>query len=374
MLYQRLRKRQFSNPEGPQPRFPSDALVTFELIPPWPFGTANSSGLSRTVSSKVLDGRRTGQLHVNKHRGRAWGESSDPLTPLQVDVTIDGIRVALTGTTLVANVHAKNLVELNQTIARIYYWLPVFLNLDFGDPPAIESVKILIKDSTALWTPSIHAGAVFVTDQERQQDFALTAITRTLDNAKEPERRVVAALEYFYAACRLSALGETPGEFLAEMILNFAKILESLFGQVSVQSTAAGQKPGSIDRARAGLRSLGYSEAEIEWSFIPAIVLRNSLGVGHPSTSILSPDRLEVVHEYADHAEAPFRSLLKKILDLPANQRSFLRDPDGDAISSDVDKLLDRLRENYSKNRPEHKATTITSPPSPIAPKSKYRP
>jgi hypothetical protein len=46
------------------------------------------------------------------------------------------------------------------------------------------------------------------------------------------ERKLVAALEYFYAACRLNSLGETPEEFLAEVILNFARILDALFGQI----------------------------------------------------------------------------------------------------------------------------------------------
>lgn len=374
MLYQRLRRRTFSNPSGPKPQFPGEVLVTFDLIPPWPFGTANGDGLSRTVSSKVVDGWGRGQLHVNKHRGRGWSESPDPLQPLQMDITVEGTRIVLTGATLVAYIQATSLADLDQKIAHIYYWFPVFLNLDFGDPPAIESVTARMQDSTALWVPAISTGTVFPTNQSRQQDFVRNAIARCFNNAEGPERRVLAALEYFYAACRLTTLGETPGEFLAEVILNFAKILEVLFGQVSVNSTSSGQKPGSIGRARAGLRLLGYSDDEIEWSFIPAISLRNDLGVGHPATSILAPEQLEIVHEYADRAESSFREFLKKILDLPANQRVFLKEQDGIKNTTEIDKLLDRLRVNYSKNKAESRTTTITTPPPPVPSKSKYRP
>jgi hypothetical protein len=43
-------------------------------------------------------------------------------------------------------------------------------------------------------------------------------------------RRLVAALFYFHVACRVKREGQIPGEFLAEALLNFHKVLEVLYG------------------------------------------------------------------------------------------------------------------------------------------------
>ena len=53
-------------------------------------------------------------------------------------------------------------------------------------------------------------------------------------------RRIIAALKYYYTACRLSRVGNSPWEFMSEIILNFCKVLESLF-------------PASRDTVREGL-------------------------------------------------------------------------------------------------------------------------
>ena len=65
----------------------------------------------------------------------------------------------------------------------------------------------------------------------------------------------------------------SPWEFMSEVLLNFAKVLEVLFPASESQT---------IDAARAGLRELGFAEDEVEKWFVPALALRNHLDVARP--------------------------------------------------------------------------------------------
>ena len=361
MLYQRLRKRSFKIVRGPIASFPCDAVVLFKLLPPWPFGTKNGDGLSRTASSTPRNGRRHGQLRANRHRGRTWCESETPLTPLQLNVTIEGVELTLNGDVLITKLRTESPAQLERAISRLYYWLPVFLNLDFGDPPAVEAVSVICNGSQAAWVVNPATGTIFMTDQERQQELVREALVLCLDDSKTLVVRLLTALEYFYAASRLITLGETPGEFLSEAVLNFAKILEALF-------------PGdpTADAARKGLKGLGYKDEEIEWNFIRAIYLRNSLGVGHARLSALSPDDLQVVHEYADSAEGYFRELVKRVMALAKEERDFLQHETDASSMKDLQRLVSTMKERRTAKNEPYKSVTITDPPPPIPIRPRY--
>jgi len=368
MLYQRLRAREFANPIGPVPQFPGVVEVRFSLLPPWAFGVKDGGSLSRAAFCDVnpLSGKGEGSvLHADRHRGRLWATSPNPLKPLEVCLTGPGQTYTLRGSELVMQVLADSLIDLDAKIQRIYYWLPVYLNLDFADPPTIASVDVQMGTSAAVWVPKMAAGTVFPGDQVTQTDHVKSALNRVLleDTA---EVRLLAALEYFYSATRLTRLGETPGEFLGEVILNFAKILEVLFCNFEGKTT------GSMDRARAGLSWLKYSDDTIEEAFVPAIALRNSLGVGHPGLAQIAPEDLEAVHWYADSAEQHFRELMKRVIVLPPDQRAFLA-TNSTAIDKSLENLIGRVRGAMKKAHSRMSEVTITSAPKPIPPTSKYK-
>lgn len=68
-------------------------------------------------------------------------------------------------------------------------------------------------------------------------------------------RRLVAAIYYFYTSSRLLVSGHSQWEFMAECILNLNKTLEILFG-------------GTRDLIRDGLSKLGYETEEIEGDYM----------------------------------------------------------------------------------------------------------
>jgi hypothetical protein len=145
-----------------------------------------------------------------------------------------------------------------------------------------------------------------MTDQAKQEKIIQTTWMRLNLLSTFHHRRVIAALNYFHVACRLKTTGNTPWEFMGEVVLNLAKILEALFPPTG--------NIGSINAARDGLKSLGYSEAEIERDYIPAIVLRNKIDSAHISLFDFPREKLDILFKYTDRAESKFRTMLGNLI------------------------------------------------------------
>jgi hypothetical protein len=149
-------------------------------------------------------------------------------------------------------------------------------------------------------------------------------------------RRLVAALFYFHVACRVKREGKIPGEFLAEALLNFHKVLEVLYGPDRVT-------------VRTSLKDLGYTSDEIERDYIPSMLLRDQMDVGHPMLAVLTPRQLDTLHRYADRAERVFRDLLQRLFqaieagsfDVPAHGAH--------QVDPAVNRTLEMLRRNFSQ-------------------------
>jgi len=124
--------------------------------------------------------------------------------------------------------------------------------------------------------------------------------------------------------------GASPWEFMSEAILNFTKVLQALFGE-------------KRDDVRAGLRSLGYSDADAEKYFIAAMSLRAQIDVGHVTTSVLRESDLGAIYRYLAEAEQKFRELLQRVLHLVAS--GGLSFPEVADIVADADqrKVVDRI-------------------------------
>ncbi len=155
--------------------------------------------------------------------------------------------------------------------------------------------------------------------------------------AEPGRRRLIAGIHYFHMACRLAREGCTPGEFVAEVLLNLAKTLEVLFPPSGDGRTR--------DAVRNGLSYLGLSKEQIERDFIPAISLRNEIDVGHVELALFTMDQLKTIHAYAERAEFAFRGMLETLLErVEAGEVQVapyeLSGPDQEAV-----KVIERLRQ-----------------------------
>lgn len=183
-------------------------------------------------------------------------------------------------------------------------WL--LLNITFGDPPYVERVDGNVGSNPFRWELSNWDMRFQITSQDKQESDVAKAWSR-IDILSAPHRlRLIAGLHYFYVACRLAQQGTTAGEFVAEVLLNFAKTLEVLFPPDGDGNTR--------DAVRKVLRQLGYTDAQIEGDFIPAMALRNEIDVGHVELGRFKMEHLKVIHAYTERAESAFHKLFERLM------------------------------------------------------------
>lgn len=299
MLTYRARRRIFRLDNDASIAFPAEAVVRFHFQPPAAFGSSADGGraIVRGAAARVI---------FDSNTGRGSVMSSAPLQPLDVEIVAPDIRFDLKGQVLSISQRVESTDELEGVIESNYFVLPMLLSLHFADPPIVERVEGSIGARLFRWELrewKFHFG---VTDQDHQEKSVVLAWDRVVVVAARERRRLLAAIAYFHTAVRLLDVSHTPGEFLAESILNFSKVLEVLF---------PGPPQQTISSARAGLAQLGYSENDQDDLFIPAIALRNRIGVGHVDLTIFTSAQLESIHEYCEHASTSFRELLNRMFD-----------------------------------------------------------
>ena len=114
--------------------------------------------------------------------------------------------------------------------------------------------------------------------------------------------RLKAALHYYHAARRLIEAGDNVWEFTAEILLNYCKVLEALFGN-------------SRDSIRGQMRLLGYEDAQVESVFIPITLLRNHFDIAHVRLSGPADIENSRITQYIIILESRVGDLIKRVLD-----------------------------------------------------------
>lgn len=328
MLTYTIRKRVFRLSEGDTLVFPNHVEVRVVLQPLQPFGAAPDGG--RTAVRGV-----PATVRFDANSGRHTIESKVPPKPLEVVIEDPVRRVELRGNELFIRTRCETLEDVNNLIEAIYYGFPMLLNVDFADPPIVERVNGKVGDTPFGWELKSWRGHFDITTQELQEKRVVSAWKRFEIISQPINRRVIAALHYFHVACRLSGVGQSPGEFMAEAILNFSKMLEVLF-------PATGDEK-ALDAAREGLKELDFSEDEIEGNFIPAMVLRNHIDVAHVFLSIFTSKQLQVLHQYTESAESSFRSLLQRLLERIQTGLYEVRPYPDPAVRPDAAAVIEKL-------------------------------
>lgn len=324
-MYYQIRQRIFKYSNGQSPTFPADFEVNLHFLPLQPFGMEPGGGRTAVRGEEAT-------VYFNMNTGKYYVESKRPLHPLRVEEKGE-VSVVLQGNCLTLKGIACDLDYIAQLLEAVYYLLPVLLNVEFFDPPYIERADGKIGSVAFRWELEEWPIWTYTTTQDKQEERFRTAWHRFLRVSRDGDaRRLVAALHYFHTACRLGRAAETPGEFMAEALLNYAKLLEVLWGN-------------SREEVRNGLRCLGYSDEEIEAKFIPAIVLRNQFGVAHPLTSMFTREELNVLHRYADRAEGEFREMLSKLLEAYDSGEFCAKDGEPVLAESELRRTIRKLRQ-----------------------------
>ena len=327
MLLYRLRAR-LLHFEGVSPRFPADAVVNVELAPEVPFGGA--AGISRNaVTDTHVKGR------ANLLTGRIVLEWSKPLfEPVAASIAIADTAFEVKRNVITVRSRCTSEQDLADLLAAMFYAFPTVLNLYIPDAPFPTRAwgQVGTAEFNWIFEPTEVGGTYTVTSKENQERLVTDAWRHVAVVA--PSGRLMGGLYYFHVACRLLAVGHDRFEFMAEALLNFAKSLQSLFGQ-------------SRDEIRVGIEKLScYNNADIEGKFLPAMVLRDEFDVAHVSISMLNREQLRTLHDYSNIAEDAFRELQKTVLTRVNSGEYVLAADPRSSLSGDKQAILRKMREN----------------------------
>ncbi len=217
----------------------------------------------------------------------------------------------------------------------------MLLAIEFADPPIIERVGGQVGGVDFRWELKKWKAQFDITTQEKQELSVASSWERVGVLSVPGRHRLLAALHYYHVALRLARRGEIAGEFLPEMILNFSKVLEVLFPPSGDGKTR--------DAARAGLLKLGFSQMEIEADYIPVMVLRNEIDVGHVDLSLFKVDQLALIHGYTEHAETAYRKLLKRVFDSMASGTFEIDQYEPASADGEAVNIVEKLREHAER-------------------------
>ena len=149
-------------------------------------------------------------------------------------------------------------------------------------------------------------------------------------------RRLLAALSYFHTGCRLLRESKGPGEFLAESLLNFCKVLDTLF--------PAKNENQARDQARAGLAALGLNKDVIERDMMPIMILRSMFDVAHPTLALLTLTQAETLQRYAERAEIVLCDLLRVVISRVRSGEYEVAQYTHQKLSSQAAQTIERLK------------------------------
>lgn len=305
MLIYQLRERIIRFATGANVQFPNKATVNIELTPPVPF--RGTTGLSRqaTGGQKIV-------LSSDYSTGRMQCEIDTPLFDKVIACTdANGEKFEINGC----------LVSVHSQCATLHAPRPTRAWGKLGEAPFHW-----------LFEPSELLTMVTVTSKTHQEQMIVDSWKIVRKISINPG--LLAGLFYFHVGCRLLQAGQNRFEFMGEAILNFAKCLQSLFGE-------------SRDSVRAAIKQVGkYKAEDIEAKFLPALVLRDEFDVAHVSLAALSREQLKVLHQYTDLAENAFRELLTQLLARIREDTYCLPHSDTPILSSKKQKILERFDRN----------------------------
>lgn len=311
------------------PRFPLHGEVCLHLRPHQPFGVEAGGGRTtvRAVAATAL---------FNANSGAHSIEAKEPLKALDVTLQAPDGTVTLNGSVLTVSRSFESMSDVARFAETLYFAMPMLLAVEYGDPPYVERVDGVLGGVKFRWELEKWRAGFTVTTQEHQEEAFVRSWDRLPLLAAPRGRRLFAALHYFHVAARLARVSESAGEFLPEVILNLSKVLEVLF-----PPTGDGK---SRDAVRSRLVELGFTEEEADRDYIPAMVLRNEIDVGHVDLSLFKPEHLQAIHGYAERAEDAFRKLLSRVMERTEAGTFVVPPHDPAPVSGAALRVVERMR------------------------------
>lgn len=236
MLIYQKRERLLMHSGAAPLQFPDQGRVDFALAPGGPFGVGALSG-------RLALGAIHLSLEPQPNTGRYEHATAQYMDSISVITTTDDASVRVEGNVVSVRRAFESENELLALIEAVYLALPAAMITDFVDAPGVVAVTGNIGDIEFKWAYTNYPVTLDVTSKQIQERRFYESWERLQLLLLAENRRLFAALNYFYVACRLAVVGASPWEFTAEIVMNLSKVLEVLF-------PASPNK--TIEAARAG--------------------------------------------------------------------------------------------------------------------------
>lgn len=330
MFTYQVRKRNFKFSQNTKIIFPIQVELTFTLSPLQPFRVKYDGGLTaiKEVKSSIKFDANTGFISIM---------SEEELVPISAYEKDEIYMFKIDGNHIYIDFIAKSVNHMEEITQSLFFQLPIILNIEYIDTPYIESVDCLIANVLLKWEIERREISIHATNKNIQEEKIIQSWKKYLFfNNDTKHKRIYAALHYFHVACRLTRVGNTPWEFMSEVLLNYCKILEVLFPAEK-----------TMDKTRLEMNKLGFSSEDINKYYIPSIALRNQIDVAHVDLATFCADDLEVLHKYTEVAEAKFRELLKVIIEKIQNSDYVIPEYTEKKLEKDKLNIIDKMRDNF---------------------------
>ena len=310
--------------------FPNDVEIEIFYEPTEQFGVmSDPPKLSKTAvkNSKV-------NHYWDANTGKHGNVSDPPLQTIQAVLKLDELQLEITGNILKAKTRCQSFEELSDLLTILHYFLPILLNLELAEPPVVKTTRGRVGESIFGFELESAGHLIDVITKENQEKRIIDSFHRITLVTELSNRRLAAACYYYYVAKRLVESGNSPYEFLAEVVLNLCKVLQALFGE-------------RYDDVRAELKKFDYSEEDIEKIFIPLMVLRNEFDVGHVSIKLFNREQLNALYTFLENIDTVFKVLLKKVMDKVAKGEYILKQDPDLLVKGKKLRTMKRLIENW---------------------------
>lgn len=231
------------------------------------------------------------------------------------------------GSSVVFEHTCESLSHAASTLDELRLVVPAVLAVFLPRPVTVTFARVVFEGGTfrsELRRSSYRIEALKDDDYRDRVGYSLSALRTMLEGE---HYALIAAAAYMHVAERLCAIGNSNVEFAPEIILNLTKILEVLFGNTR-------------DQIRAGLTALDYDEVEREGIFVPLVILRNELDVGHAKLSAFSPEVLDKLYGYLKDVPLAMKELLVRAVNATIVGTWQPPSPSAPASSTTYDRLL----------------------------------
>lgn len=243
----------------------------------------------------------TATVHVELFTGRLRVLSGREPEPVRGNIETDWLSLSFEGETARGVFQGNSSEELHDILSLLAFGLPPLLGVHFGEPVVASDVSGRLGSEDFVWGLAVATPQLIVSDQADREARLEAALGDFAWVSQHPNPRLIVALNYFQSAIRLLHVGVSIYEFLGEAVLNYARMLQALFGE-------------SRDAIRAGLKTLGLSEEQIERRFIPMLILRSHFDSGHVMMAGMTPRERTVLSRYVEDAQGSFLELMLDVL------------------------------------------------------------